>query len=359
MEYRKRSSFFKSYVVTLPITLLLILSCSRKDSSTGPGLPLDPTQEAEPISCTVNRLEIRIDPRMELLGIARNLERYQPYEGSESSFSRDIRNYFSPYKEHPAGVVARLATETQCKKSAAVALQLCYDQPPELEQIYPLSAAYLAPPDLNDNLIAALRNFYLDSNFITFYERHRAEYQERVNKGATRFGGERDIVGLLEGYFGEQKDCYIGIIWDHGPSAQAIPIHHDGKINCYAVFGGEYILLHEFAHCFVNPVTEDFAEQVQAYSQLYVDTYSIYARWTICVNEHLIRAFTSRAYAILDGEEEGLRKLEGEERAGFQYVRPLYELFKEYEAHRDIYPDFRSFYPRILDLFAELLSAQQ
>ena len=49
----------------------------------------------------------------------------------------------------------------------------------------------------------------------------------------------------------------------------------------------------------------------------------------------------------------------GEEREGFQYVRPIYELFKEYEAHRDIYPDFRSFYPRILDLFAELLSERQ
>jgi len=319
-------------------------------------LPLDPTQAAEPISSTVNRLEIRIDPRMELLGIARNLETYRPREDVESSLFWDIRNYFSPYKDHPAGVIAQRSTDTRGRKYSAVALQLCYNQPPGLEQVYPLSAAYLASPNPNDNLIAALRDFYLDSNFITFYESHRAGYQERVQKAAARFGGERDIVGLLEGYFGEQKDCYIGIIWDHG-LGQGVAIRHDGKIDCYAVFLNEDVLLHEFAHCFVNAATEDFAQEVQAYSQLYVRTY--YNTWTSCVNEHLIRAFTSRAYAILDNEERGLQKLKAEERGGFQYVRALYELFKEYEAHRDLYPDFRSFYPRILDLFAELLSVRQ
>ena len=361
MEDRKKTPFFKSYAVALSLILLLILSCSPEDSSTGPNLPLDPTQTAEPISCTVNRLEIRIDPRMELLGIARNLESYQPYEGSTSSFSRDIRNYFSPYKEHPAGVMARRCTATPGELYSAVALLLCYNQPPGLERVYPLSAAYLVPPDPNDNLIEALRNFYLDSNFITFYESHRAEYQERVQKSAARFGGERDIVGLLEGYFGEQKDCnsYIGIIENHWGGGKGVAIRHDGKVACYALFSTEYVLLHEFAHSFVNPVTAEFAQEVQAYSQLCVGMGSAYSGWTNIVNEHLIRAFTSRAYAILDGEERGLQKLGGEERAGFQYVRPIYELFKEYEAHRDIYPDFRSFYPRILDLFAELLSAQQ
>ncbi|MCD6335862.1 MAG: DUF4932 domain-containing protein [Candidatus Latescibacteria bacterium] len=357
MEDRKKTPFFKSYAVALSLILLLILSCSPEDSSTGPSLPLDPTQVAKPISCTVNRLEIRIDPRMELLGIARNLESYQPYEGSKTSLFWDVRNYFSPHKEHPAGVMARRCTDTRGDLYSAVALLLCYDQPPGLERVYTLSAAYLGSPDSNDNLITALRDFYLDSNFITFYESHRAEYQERVNNNAARFGGERDIVGFLEEYFGEQKERYIGIYSSHWGGGESVVIRHDGKLDCYAVFSNEYVLLHEFAHCFVNAVTEDFAEEVQAYSQLYVRTY--YDTWTSCVNEHLIRAFTSRAYAILDGEERGLQKLGGEEREGFQYVRPIYELFKEYEAHRDIYPDFRSFYPRILDLFAELLSERQ
>ena len=236
-------------------------------------MPLDPTQVAKPISCTVNRLEIRIDPRMELLGIARNLESYQPYEGSKTSLFWDVRNYFSPHKEHPAGVMARRCTDTRGDLYSAVALLLCYDQPPGLERVYTLSAAYLGSPDSNDNLITALRDFYLDSNFITFYESHRAEYQERVNNNAARFGGERDIVGFLEEYFGEQKERYIGICSSHWGGGESVVIRHDGKLDCYAVFSNEYVLLHEFAHCFVNAVTEDFAEEVQAYSQLYVRTY--------------------------------------------------------------------------------------
>jgi len=235
---------------------------------------------------------------------------------------------------------------------------LCHDQPPGLDRNYPLSAAFLDPPGPNDQLIAALRAFYLDSSFVTFYEDHRPEYQETVDTAAAYLGGERDIVGLLEAYFGVQKDRYVGIFSLHLPGGKGVAIRHDAEVDCYALFLGEYMILHEFAHSFVNPVTTDFARELSAYSQLYVSTGSSYAGWMTCVNEHLIRALTSRVYAILDGEEEGLRHLLGEERAGFVYVRSIYDLFEEYEAQRDVYPDLRSFYPRILDLFAELLSQQ-
>lgn len=240
-----------------------------------------------------------------------------------------------------------------------MALLLCHSQPSGLDQVSPLSAAYLDPPYANDELVEALRNFYLDSNFITFYESHRAEYQEIVNKLAARFGGERDIVGLLEGYFGEKRARYVGIFMSHWGSGEGIAIRHDGKIDCYGVFLGESVLLHEFGHCFVNPVTVDFAREVEAYSRLYVSPRSAYPAWTTCVNEYLIRVFTCRTRAIFDCEEEALERLKAMERAGYQYARPIYERFKEYEAHRDIYPDFRSFFPRILALFDELLSAQQ
>ena len=53
-----------------------------------------------------------------------------------------------------------------------------------------------------------------------------------------------------------------------------------------------------------------------------------------------------------------LEQLREERSIGWIYIEPVYALLKEYEANRDEYPDFRSFYPRILDLFA-LLVAQQ
>jgi hypothetical protein len=59
---------------------------------------------------------------------------------------------------------------------------------------------------------------------------------------------------------------------------------------------------------------------------------------------------------MLDGEDAGKRALDNEVSNGFKYIIPIYERLKEYEANRDKYPDFHSFFPRIIELFAELSS---
>lgn len=335
------------YFIGLAFVSLLLLSCSHRESSpTGPG-PLDPTQTARPISKTTGKLEIRIDPRVELLFIVQNIALFTQWDNPRS-LSTELETYFAPFKDHPAVKTIQELMESQGLIYAkAVAFMLCHDYPPDFGRLYPLSAV-VAPhmPSVSrsseDKLIKAFRNFYVDSNFITFYETHRKEYQAEVNRIASHIG-EKDFVGLLEGYFGEKKDRYIAI-WRPG-LGKGVLIEHDGEADAYGVFFSQDVLLHEFAHCFVNPITDDFARDVEPF-------------YWLNVNELIIMAFTSRAHAILEGEEEGLKNLSGKERK-YPYVRPIYELLRdEYEPHRDIYPDFRSFYPRILDLLAELVSAQ-
>jgi len=80
-------------------------------------------QTAEPISSAVNRLEVRIDPRIELLGIAREVEDYQPHDYSGTSLFWATRHYFLPYKDHPAGITAWWSTDTRtilCGGTSAV-----------------------------------------------------------------------------------------------------------------------------------------------------------------------------------------------------------------------------------------------
>ena len=100
-EERKSLSIPWCYFIGLAFVSLLLLSCSHRESSpTGPG-PLDPTQTARPISKTMGKLEIRIDPRVELLFIVQNIDLFTQWDDPRS-LSTELETYFAPFKDHPA-----------------------------------------------------------------------------------------------------------------------------------------------------------------------------------------------------------------------------------------------------------------
>jgi 3'-phosphoadenosine 5'-phosphosulfate sulfotransferase len=79
-----------------------------------------------------------------------------------------------------------------------------------------------------------------------------------------------------------------------------------------------------------------------------------YPHWDICVDEHVVRAINIRLNAMGISEAEAQRLLESDLRAGFTYVTHLTERLKEYEDNRDAYPTLGHFFPRIVELFAEM-----
>ena len=128
-------------------------------------------------------------------------------------------------------------------------------------------------------------------------------------------------------------------------------------------FGSEqsfrHIAWHEFSHSFVNPTTAKFSRDIDQYEALY-EPISIrmkgqaYRDWQTCVNEHIVRAVTTRlAYREL-GSDAGGRALRGEKERGFAYVQALCESLVDYEKHRDTYPTFVDFYPELINVFKRL-----
>jgi hypothetical protein len=81
---------------------------------------------------------------------------------------------------------------------------------------------------------------------------------------------------------------------------------------------------------------------------------SAYPQWLTVVIEHVDRAVAVRlAFGEL-GEDAGEQALEYEKASSFAYVEALAERLKEYEQHRDRYPTFRDFAPRLIAVFDEL-----
>lgn len=361
--------FFPISIWIVLYLCFIIFACSEEKGDT-PTTTDDPIQTTEAISKMVGRLEIRIDPRIELINIVEKAPSFEEKPHPKPSIQRKMSNYFALYKNHPAVSMMQELKAGGFTYTKPRCFILGYTNPPELRQLYPLKQTYPYSdeswsPDEETlaELIRKLKDFYNDSKFGMFYHEHRADYEESLHSIAVNFE-EKDYVKLLEDYFGGRKDKYVLIYSPINPGGFGIWIETEGKISVYCIIGLEVgnipLVLHEFGHTFVNPITDEFREEIDKYQNLFPpirpNLPSSYDRWWIVVNEHIIRAFTARVETILDGEEAGKRALQRELSDGFKYIIPMYERLKEYEANRDKYPNFRSFYPRIIELFAELSS---
>ena len=120
------------------------------------------------------------------------------------------------------------------------------------------------------------------------------------------------------------------------------------------------ILLHEFSHPFINPLTEKYADIVKEYENTYelLKPYKLhgflsgYGDWTECVNEHFVRAMVIhllRKYDLLDMAETMLNR---DLYFGYKYIPFILEQYQYYDNNRDNYPDFDSFYPVLLKVFS-------
>jgi hypothetical protein len=116
---------------------------------------------------------------------------------------------------------------------------------------------------------------------------------------------------------------------------------------------------HEFGHSFVNPLAEANAARLDSAASLLEPIRARmqrlgYRDWRTVVNEHVIRAVTSRLAALHLGEEPGKMAVLRERAEGFAYVDPLATALVAYEAQRDRYRTFREYYPQLLRVVADL-----
>lgn len=161
------------------------------------------------------------------------------------------------------------------------------------------------------------------------------------------------------------------IMGGYGPKVKTA----DGKTKVYGIIGPirsnmsgdiefstEYvrdIVLHEFSHSFVNPITTKNIDEVNKYKSLYKPISEImkkqaYADWETCVNEHIVRAVTTRIAYIYEGEAAGEKALKYEKSNGFIYIDNLCEKLKYFEENKNNYASFEEFYPELIEVFKNL-----
>lgn len=329
----------------------------------------------------VGKLRIAVDERIELLSVIRLLSGY--FERGHDAFATDYKkaalDYFKKYEKHPAVDFYKKMADAGFTFDAPPSAMLHLSWP-EMKVKTPFSEYLVARARGVENLnkMAELfADFAKKSDFDSFFKKNAPFYAVLVSN-AVKSIGSNDFVAHIEEYYGLQQNGYNVVLapilrrqGGYGPSIKAA----DGRLEVFNVMGpvsadgGNYdfggvenfrsLVWHEFGHSFVNPLTELHSSEVALYEKLFAPiakkmAQQAYPQWQTCVNEHIIRAVCARLTALYIGAEECAAEISYERSCGFAYIEDLCGLLKEYEEQRRLYPEFKAFYPRIIELFKKL-----
>ncbi len=282
-------------------------------------------------------LEVRVDPRVELVSIVFRLSGAHEYNIADDDYARAVDDHFAPYERHSAVKAARrLRIRRGIAYNAPVDLAVHLD--PLLRPAVPLDPH---PARLDDRWTARdaekflrhLRDFAADSEFATFYEDH-ADHRSEVEAHFREAGGDQ-VVSWLDGFFGPAEGASYTVIPGLlvGPNNYGVSAEIDGDVQFSPVLGPgssgrglQYLLVHELGHAYVNPALESRSEVLESAGESvfgHVRTHmrdQAYGDWQIVVNETGVRALTLLYALDAYGVQAGREALGYEIGRGFYWV---------------------------------------
>lgn len=357
-------------LVLLLLMTLTLAACLDRDT-----LPYIP-----PVTKLSNNINITVDPRVELVAIVQYLSQYdQLMTEAEFSYRSDVDKYFYQYRNHEAVTMYDKMTKTGFIFSTPAAFALGLTDSLYIDDSVKLADHVVYGGGGKEQLkqfAAALRKFSRDSNFANFFNAHEDYYRENLLQVATTLG-ETDYITELQDYFGFEYQSFtvIPVPLYGGGGGFGPNVEREGRVEAYCIlipfddetkgdvplYGNKdvlkLLLRHEFSHSYVNRITNMYLDEVMKYEHLLAPIKEEmenlnYGTWVTCLNEHIVRAVTVRlAYA--DSPREGSKALDRELSEDFIYTKVLAEALKEYEDNRNTYPDFISFYPKLLEALGD------
>jgi hypothetical protein len=326
----------------------------------------------------VAAIKIEVDPRVELIGIVFRLAgNYEFNQGRIRSYVRDIERQFGDFDNHPVvKLAARLRSTRRMSCDGPMSLSVYIDRdyrPRKTFEQWPWGLDGRWKKQETAEFLEQLRQFAAETKFNEFYKAHSTLYETGIRScqavmaqydlqtwlgeffGAEEMGDMRLVLGFLNGSsnYGprftagkiHEKYAIIGMPL---PDADGNPVFRPRKLETTA---------HEFCHSFVNPVVDKYMEQLQpAGEKLYTAKAPAmkrigYQSWRSLMYESAVRACVA-SYIRNSFEPEYLQNyFDKEAGCGFVWTKELSNLLRTYEANRDKYPTFESFFPEIITFF--------
>lgn len=315
---------------------------------------------------------IETNPNIELISIVYSMTtfewlkipEYAPYD-----YWRDVKENFEDYREHLVIQDAQKLINRNFAYDMPYALILHHSQPPELNKVE--SYSNILVKRINESgierdveyFLTDLRNFAKETNFGEFYEEHLQLYNESVEKvrGKTNVG---HLVNWLEYFYGMNASKYHIILAHslYGPGTSfgawvddevyiIIPIQdfYNGKptfVKNTDVFN--LSILRVASLYFIESCIEKNQEEFYNLSYLYAEK----GNWIKKLRDSYALAFLTYSIEKHSGFKDAESYLKW--MMGDMYITPkIWEMYREYDANRDKYPDFCSFFPKTIKVLRE------
>lgn len=331
----------------------------------------------------MKQIKVQLNPNLEYMNSILLTSRYnemtKKYIGyglmtaDVNEYTSRVKHFFEKHLNDPIYPYIESLIPNGFTFSRPVELMLSLGNSKDFVLQHPLSdlcIQYCGGLSTIQNLLDILKAFERKTEYFAFFEETKSYYDPIIDK-ANSVANKYPYISLLENEYGKEQNSYNYVITSLMVGNYGISFvdERTKKTDMFSVFATDNfsispsILLHEFSHPFINPLTEKFADTVKEYENTYelLKQYKLsgyqsgYGDWTECVNEHFVRAMVIHLLQKCGLSDVSAKMLNNDLKLGYKYIPFILKQYQYYDDNRDIYPDFESFYPVLLKVFAVVL----
>lgn len=329
----------------------------------------------------MKKIQVSVNPYLEFINSILLTSRYNeitaPYVGyglmttQVNEYTEAIKCFFEKHQHNPVYSYIEAMIPNGFTFSRPVELALSLGNSQDFSIQHPLSdlcIKYCGGVKKIHELLQLLKVLEIETEYFSFF-RETKKYYDPIIAQARLVTEQLPYVSLLEEIYGKEQNSYNYVISSLmcGNFGLNFDNTAKGALDIICVFSTEGqsistpILLHEFSHPFINPLTEKYASLVENYKTAYekLKPYKLpnfssgYGDWPECVDEHLVRAMVIYLLRKCNLTYDAEKMLEHDLYCGYQYIPLILERYQFYEKNRDRYPTFETFYPSLLNVFSE------
>ncbi len=315
-------------------------------------------------------INLNVNPALEFLGVIFVLSNFKLNKiRTNKKYIELVKKQFIQFENHEVITTFKsLLKNNTFKYDAPVELMLniFYKVKPSTEL---LQRANLTSTEYK-KLVNQINDFVCVSDFNNFFENNKSYYLHNLKQFKTdmlKFNPEQylfEFLGLSSKklnvtlMFGITTSNY-GINVNKNLYCCARPYKEtrfDGEIDyAYNLPYTTTLILHEFAHSFINPLTDKYKNVIKQINESKFkkafDCNSYGTHKETVINESIIRAIECK-FVEDNFENSDYDKLKQDYlNDGFEYIPKLEELYKTYLTQRNKFKTIKKFYPQIIDLF--------
>lgn len=334
-------------------------------------------------SARVGEIEIRVDPRVELLSTVCMLADFDEYRMANryKPYCDEIIKHFDSFKTHKViDILNELRVSDGISYNAPMGLavylkdiQSCRTRVP-FDRI-PEDLDKRWTPENVSRLLPELKDFAEVTRYQDSFNSHSDLNQSAVGRVANILKNA-EIVPWFDRFFGRKPGYTFQLIigLQNGAANYGAQVTlTDGPVEMYSVVGCHLqdgsglplfdetfipIVIHEFCHSYTDPIVDKYAGCLEETGSRIFEKVkekmigNAYGDWSVMIKESFVRACVLRFLDQKVDKSEWQQDLDRNRKIGFLWVGQLSEKIKEYQNNRSEYQKFDDFIPQIAEFFS-------